>query len=115
MSTYATHYAILGYDFSSKKSEMLDSNWIWTQEGEKWTCETRKGNIQLFTDPMNGADLYFGYILSSRDDESEWMESIGIEDIISKKPLVDEALKKLKLPIPDDLPKYEMIFFTEWR
>ena len=115
MSTRATHYVILGYDFSSKRTEMLDKDWIWTTEGEEWTFKTNKGNIQLFTDPMNGIDLYFGYILSIRDDESEWMESIGIEDIISKKPLVDEALKQLKLPIPDDLPKYEMILFTEWR
>lgn len=115
MSTYATHYVILGYDFSNKRSEILDNNWIWTEEGENWTCRTSKGNIQLFTDPMNGIDLYFGYIISNRDDENEWMESIGIEDILDKKPLVDEALKQLNLPIPENLPNYKMIFFTEWR
>ena len=115
MSTYATHYVILGYDFSSKRSEILDEDWLWTKDGENWTCKTSEGNIQLFADPRSGTYLYFGYILSNRDDDDEWAESIKIEDIINKRPLVDEALKQLNLPIPDDLPDYKMIFFTEWR
>ncbi|WP_373262235.1 hypothetical protein [Hungatella hathewayi] len=115
MSTRATHYVILGYDFSSKRSEILDNDWIWTDEGENWTCRTSKGNIQLFTDPMNGTDLYFGYILSIRDEECEQMESIEIENIVDKQALVDAVLKQISLPIPEDLPKYKMIFFTEWR
>lgn len=115
MSIHATHYTILGYDLSEKRSDMLNDKWLWSKTADEWTCNTSAGKIQLFTDPMDGNFLFFGYIVAAKDDEDDWTESIKIDEIVNKKVLVDQALLQLGLPIPKDLPNYKLICFTEWR
>lgn len=65
MSMTREDYIILGFDLSPYREQIYTDGWRTDENIDKWEyCQT-KDNIQLFTDPMSGAHLYFGYILSA--------------------------------------------------
>lgn len=66
MSISREFYIICGYDITGCKTDSFDE-W-YHKYGENWVDFQTKGNIQLFTDPMNGDYLYLGYIIGSIDD-----------------------------------------------
>ncbi|HJF40219.1 MAG TPA: hypothetical protein K8V91_04775 [[Clostridium] spiroforme] len=121
-------YIILGFDLSPYREQIYTDEWRTDENIDKWECCQTKGNIQLFTDPMSGSHLYFGYILSAQDefDEPEvtkislrdreikymdemWekvLEALSETKIISESML--EAIAKGKIP-------FELICFTEYR
>lgn len=114
MSMHAYHYVILGYDFSKNRDKIIDDDWKWTPEGEEWTCRASKGNIQMFTDINDGYDLYFGYVVATMDEDTSMVQKIQLEELMEKKKLVEEAMKKLNLPFPEDLPEFQLIIITDW-
>ena len=67
MSVDRNYYVIAGFDLTNYKTDEYD-DWRWTDEAEKYTCNQRKGEIQLFDDPMGGYHLYFGYVLAAGDE-----------------------------------------------
>lgn len=128
MSMTREDYIILGFDLSPYREQIYTDEWHTNENIDKWEyCQT-KGNIQLFTDPMSGSHLYFGYILSAQDefDEPE-VTKINLEDREDK--YMDEmyekvldALYETKLisksmmeVIEKDDVAFEVICFTEYR
>ena len=67
MSVDRNYYVIAGFDLTGYKTDEYD-DWRWTKEAEQYTCNQRKGEIQLFDDPMGGYHLYFGYVLAAGDE-----------------------------------------------
>lgn len=128
MSMTREDYIILGFDLSPYREQIYTDEWHTNENIDKWEyCQT-KGNIQLFTDPMSGSHLYFGYILSAQNefDEPE-VTKINLEDREDK--CMDEmyekvldALYETKLisksmmeVIAKDDVAFEVICFTEYR
>src|SRR5699024_2401877 len=71
MSMTREDYIILGFDLSPYREQIYTDEWHTNENIDKWEyCQT-KGNIQLFTDPMSGSHLYFGYILSAQNEFDE--------------------------------------------
>lgn len=67
MSISRNYYAIAGFDLTKYKTDKYKV-WRWTEDAEKYTSRQRKGEIQLFDDPMGGYHLYLGYILAAGDE-----------------------------------------------
>jgi hypothetical protein len=63
----ANYYIIAGFDLTKHKTDKFE-DWRWSDEGEAYFCNQRKGRIQLFDDPMSGDYLYLGYILAAGDE-----------------------------------------------
>lgn len=114
MSMHSKHYIILGYDFSKVRNKIIDDDWKWTDEGEKWTCHASRGHVQMFTDINDGYDLYFGYVVDTRDEEDEDTLKVGITELLEAQKKVDAAMKEINVTFPDELPEFQMIILTEW-
>lgn len=63
MSVNKNYYVIAGYDLTGETTEKY-KEWHWSDEAEKYTCRQRRGQLQLFDDPISGNYLYFGYVLA---------------------------------------------------
>ena len=88
MSMTREDYIILGFDLSPYREQIYTDEWCTDENIDKWEhCQT-KGNIQLFTDPMSGLHLYFGYILSAQDEYDE--------PEVTKISLSDEEIKDME-------------------
>ena len=64
MSVDRNFYVICGYDITGYDTDKFN-DWLWTKDGESFTCDQTVGKIQLFTDPMSGDHLRLGYILAA--------------------------------------------------
>ena len=112
--------SIDGYAFKDlNRNGALDKyeDWRWTDEGEGFTCFQRKGQIQLFDDPMGESHFYLGYIFGGGDQYDFNTAKFNSADIINVYPYVREALTRLKdadviSEIPDDT-SYGVIVFEE--
>lgn len=86
MSVSKEYYVICGYDITGCQTDKFE-DWLWTKEGESFTCYHRKGKIQLFTDPMSGDYLYLGYIFANMDEYNDsgkyGIDYMGIESKFS--------------------------------
>lgn len=79
------------------------------------SCHQRKGNIQIFSDPMSGDYLYFGYVFFESDDTYEdVMYSVLLAEISDIIPKVYEKYAELKLDIIDNSISPKMIVFHEY-
>lgn len=128
MSSEREDYIIIGFDLSPYRKQIYTDEWCIDENIDKWECCQTKGNIQLFTDPMSGSHLYFGYILSAQDeyDNPETTKiSLRDEDIKHMEEMCDkvlDALNETKLVsksmmeviVKDNVP-FEVICFTEYR
>lgn len=119
MSMESHYYVIAGYDLTGNETDKFDK-WKWTDEGEEYTCNQDKGEVQFFDDPMNGSYLYFGYILASGDEYSFDTEMFDVSDIEKCSGKVKAELIKLqeigiisKDPHLD--PVFKVIVFEECR
>lgn len=128
MSMTREDYIILGFDLSPYREQIYTDEWCTDENIDKWEhCQT-KGNIQLFTDPMSGLHLYFGYILSAqdeydepevtkislRDEEIKDMEKIWDKtmDALIESKLISESMMGV---LEKDEVSFEVICFTEYR
>ena len=118
MSVEKNYYVIVGYDLTKYVTPKYE-DWRWTPEGEEYTNQHTKGNIQIFDDPMYSGYLYLGYILAAGDEyyfETSRMSPLMLlfSDI---KSAVDEQMHELiELGILDLKGKsvdYQMIVFEE--
>lgn len=128
MSATREDYVILGFDFSPYREQIYTDEWRTNENIDKWECCQMKGNIQLFTDPMNGSHLYFGYILSAQNEYSD-PETTKInlmdEERIHMEKMCDKVLNALyeteliSEPMMETMTKdivpFEVICFTEFR
>jgi hypothetical protein len=119
MSLYKAYYVIAGYDLTAYITDKY-SDWKWTDEGERYLCTQRNGNIQLFDDPCNGDHTYLGYILACGDQYEFNTTVININEFSRQMPYVLNKLKYLvDIGIVDknifmDI-RYNMIAFEETR
>jgi len=115
MSVESSYYSIVGYDLTGCETDKFD-NWKWTNEGEKYMCYQRPGNVQFFYDPMNCSHLYFGYILGCGNQYKMNTAKVDFENITDKAHLVNDELRKLQeLDIieKDISEKCQLIMFEE--
>ena len=125
MSMTREDYIILGFDLSPYREQIYTDEWRTDENIDKWECCQTKGNIQLFTDPMSGLHLYFGYILSAQDeyDNPETTKiNLGIKDMekmwekvldaFNETRLISEAMMEI---IAEDNIPFEVMCFTEYR
>lgn len=94
MSLYKAYYIIAGYDLTAYITDKY-SDWKWTDEGERYLCNQRNGNIQLFDDPCNGDHTYLGYILACGDQYEFKTQRISIHEINYEHPYVRTVLFNL--------------------
>jgi len=119
MSMEKNYYVIAGYDLTNYETDKFD-DWKWTEEGEKYICNQRKGEIQFFDDPMSGSYLYLGYVLVSGDEYNFDTASFEISDIEKCSRKVKAELVKLQEigVISKDShlkPMFKIIVFEECR
>lgn len=119
MSVNKNYYIIAGYDLTGLDTGKFDE-WKWTEEGEKYTCNQVREEIQLFYDPMNGSHLYLGYVLACRDEYEFKTVKFDTLDITYWSKYVAETLRELQAigVISEDYehkdkPKYQVIVFEE--
>ena len=118
MSSERNDYVILGYDLTTYMDTIYD-DWLEDEENiEKWEYNQKAGKIQLFSDPMSGGHLYFGYIVSGHNEwDPDVVVAISMEDMLTMKQEVDDKLYETGLDIDgiaEEL-EYNVICFTEWR
>lgn len=127
MSSEREDYIIIGFDLSPYRKQIYTDEWCTDENIDKWECCQTKGNIQLFTDPMSGSHLYFGYILSAqdeydnpettkislRDEDIKHMEEMcdKVLDALNETRLISEAIMEI---IAEDNIPFEVICFTEY-
>ena len=116
MSIEKNYYVIAGFDLTKYKTDKFD-DWKWEDDGEKFISYQRKGNIQLFDDPMSGSHLYFGYILGSGDEYEFRTVKTDTVEIESRHVEVKNALCYLNhigvINVePSDI-EYKVIVFEE--
>ena len=119
MSMERNYYVIAGYDLTNYETDKFN-DWKWTEEGENYTCNQGKGEIQFFDDPMSGSYLYFGYVLASGDEYSFDTTSFEISDIEKCSGKVQAELTKLQeigviTKDPNFKPVFKIIVFEECR
>lgn len=128
MSMKREDYIILGFDLSPYREQIYTDEWRTDENIDKWECYQTKGNIQLFTDPMSGSHLYFGYILSAQDEfdepevtkislsdrENKYMDEMWekVLDALNETKIISESI--LEVIAKDKIP-FELICFTEYR
>lgn len=95
MSIERNYYVIAGYDLTDYKTDKYE-DWKWNDEGQRFTCYQRKGNIQLFDDPMSGEHLYLGYILADGDEYDFETTKFNIAEIEGQYPYVTYKLQELQ-------------------
>lgn len=119
MSMEKNYYVIAGYDLTGYETDKYE-DWRWTDEGETYTCNQIKGEIQLFDDPMSNSHLYFGYILASGDEYDFETVSLELSDIEKCSGNVNAELIKLQengviSKDPHLKPVFRIIVFEECR
>lgn len=117
MSMVKEYYVIAGYDLTGLKTEKF-YDWKWTDEGEEYTCNQVKGNIQLFDDPMSNNYLYLGYVLTSGDEYEFNTVSINPKNIDIYQNKVRSKLSELREKGIIDItfiPEFKLIIFEECR
>ena len=117
MSINRDYYVIAGYDLTGFKTDKFD-DWKWTDDSEKYLCYQKKGNIQLFVDPMSDSYLYLGYVLAKLDMYESETTKFDLDIINQVKENVEgELIKLIDLGViskdPTFKPKYQVIVFEE--
>lgn len=119
MSMESNYYIIAGYDLTGYETDKFDK-WRWTEEGEEYLNNQRKGEIQFFDDPMSGSYLYFGYVLADGDEYSFQTTSFEMSDIEKCFGKVKAELVKLQemgvmTKDPHFKPVFKVIVFEQCR
>ena len=117
MSMESNYYVVAGYDLTGYETDIY-KDWKWTDEGEDYICNQRKGEIQFFDDPMSGLYLYFGYVLASGNAYSFDTISFDVSDIEKYSRKVKTELLKLQemgviTKDPHFKPVFKIIAFEE--
>jgi len=97
MSVSVGFYTIAGYDLTNYKKDEYE-NFVYSKRYDELTDFQTKGNIQLFTDPMDGDHLFLGYVLSAIEDDEMYGEnitSIDVDEVMNKAEEVDKVLNEL--------------------
>lgn len=95
MSVEKNYYVIAGYDLTDYETDKY-KDWRWSEDGERYSCNQSKGEIQLFDDPMSSLHLYLGYVLAAGDEYDFESTSFELSDIKRCFKKVDTELIKLR-------------------
>lgn len=118
MSIDRDYYVIAGYDLTKYKTDKY-RDWHWTDEGQSFTNCQRRGQIQLFDDPMANRYLYLGYIFVAGNEYDFKTQKFDIVEAERQSLNVSKKLSHLKDigVISEDLDElaitYEFIAFEE--
>lgn len=119
MSMESNYYVVAGYDLTDFETDKFN-DWKYTNEGEDYTCNQCKGEIQFFDDPMSSSYLYFGYVLASGNAysfDTTMLDISDIENCIGK--VKSELVKLQELGVvskdPHLKPEFKVIVFEECR
>lgn len=93
MSINKNTYGIIGYDLTKRRDKLLTEDVCESKWYENLNCYQRKGNIQIFDDPMSGEYLYFGYIFFETDEYYE--NKLGCYSLSDIEKIKDEVEQKL--------------------
>ena len=93
MSLDKNYFVIAGFDLTDniipdKFQDWKELSYLY----ENYVCFQRRGNIQLFDDPMDGEHLYIGYILADGDEYSVDTVKIGMNEIYNVRGDVEKVL-----------------------
>lgn len=119
MSMESNYYVIAGYDLTGCETDKF-RDWRWTEEGEEYLNNQRKGEVQFFNDPMSGSYLYFGFVLVDGDEYSFNTEMFDVSDIEQCSGKVKSELVRLQeigiiTKDPCFNPVFKIIVFEECR
>ena len=96
MSVESNIYFVFGYDLSDKRDELITEEFMDDDDNERFYYNQRRGQVQMFTDPMSGSYLYYGYIAASFDEYYDAHEYITAFDTPGLfKDMVDKEAKEL--------------------
>lgn len=117
MSVNKSYYVIAGYDLTGWETDKYE-DWKWTDEGEAYLCNQRKGKIQLFDDPMSNSHLYLGAILVAGDEYEFRTTKFDMEDAYNAQPdVMSDLVKLIDFGVisrdPKFKPKFQIIAFEE--
>ena len=116
MSVDRDYYVITGYDLTKYKTNKY-RDWRWTDEGQSYTNCQRRGQIQLFDDPMANRYLYLGYVLGAGNEYEFNAIKTDIIELECLQLKVEEALNHLSdigvIDIEFENVDYELIVFEE--
>ena len=117
MSICKQYYVIAGYDLTGWETDKFE-DWIWSDEGEKYTCNQSRNHIQLFDDPMHGEHLYLGFILADGDQYCFETTKLDLDIVKQVEGYVKSELVKLIdfgviSASPMLRPEYQVIVFEE--
>jgi hypothetical protein len=116
MSVTCCNYVIIGYDLSKDRDKLYTEDWVRNEDNiNNWEYNQIKGEIQLFSDPMSGCYLYFGYIVAANDEYEDETVKISISDMERQKRYVDHKLKQTGLHLSNEIYPFEIISFVEYR
>lgn len=126
VSSIKTDYVIMSFDLTQYMDDIYTEEWRTDENIEKWQDYKFKGNVQLFSDPMSRCHLYFGYIVSERNEYNDSTTKIFLSDCkqeyiceiynkvineLKETKLISESIMNI---IKDGIP-FELICFTEYR
>ena len=114
MGMCARVYTILGYDFTPWRDEMYTDEWAENEDNDKWYENHVVGEVQLFTDDLNGIDLFFGYILAADDVDEFEMKKYTLGKTVLLQTTVERKFFETGLKIPKNMPPMSIITFVEW-
>ena len=119
MSMESNYYVIAGYDLTGGDTDIF-RDWRWTEEGEEYLNNQRKGEVRFFNDPMSGSYLYFGFVLASGNEYCFDTTTFEMSDIEKCSGKVKSELVKLQEMgvITKDShfkPMFKIIVFEECR
>lgn len=115
MSVESKSYLIYGYNLTGLNTDKFD-DWQWSNDGEEYTCDQIRGNVQLFTDPMCGCHLYLGYIFANIHAFEGDTHIISDDDLAMAKETVPghlNHLQELGVISNEFNQKPELILFEE--
>lgn len=83
MSVNKNTYGIIGFDLTKHRDELITEDFYDSAVYEELTYNRSAGKTQMFTDPMNGNYLYFGYIFFEDNGDCVTTKSLfKAEDIV---------------------------------
>jgi len=117
MSLEKNYFVIIGYNIMDYITDKF-SNWVDTEEFEKYAYNHNVNTIQLFNDPVGGCHLYFGKIIAMGDEYSFENSSFDINELYkAKDEVIEEVLnlntKGIFKDIFNLLDKMQIITFME--
>ncbi|MEG0898336.1 MAG: hypothetical protein RSF40_01320 [Oscillospiraceae bacterium] len=114
MSVNKNTYGIIGFDLTNYRDKIITEEFEYSDLYEKLTYCQKVGKTQLFTDPMDGDYLYFGYIFFKTNEEYiNEISSVAVNDICD---MGKDVLLQLRtyFPLMTETLEAQVLVFNEF-